>query len=60
MVFADTCVNDFAGSWFERIDEQKAHENSAEMDEGEAEAETNMQPRRASQTVFVHNLVYKT
>ncbi|XP_059640306.1 uncharacterized protein LOC132282596 isoform X2 [Cornus florida] len=26
------------GSWFERTDKQKAHENSIEMDEGEAEA----------------------
>lgn len=38
----------FSGSWSERIDKQKAHENSIEVDEGEAEAKTNMQPRGAS------------
>ena len=28
----------FAGSWSERIVKQEAHENSIEVDEGEAEA----------------------
>lgn len=28
----------FSGSWVERIDEQEAHEDSVEVDEGEAEA----------------------
>lgn len=34
------------GSWFKRTDEQEAHEDSVEVDEGEAEAQTNMQPCR--------------
>lgn len=38
MLFNDFCLKSFSGSWFERIDEQKAHENSVEVDEREAEA----------------------
>ena len=48
------------GSWFERTDKQKAHENSVEMDEGEAEAKANMQPCGSQQAVSLYNLVYKT
>ena len=36
-----------AASWVERTDQQKAHEDSAEMDAGEAEAQVNLQPCRA-------------
>ncbi|KAM7516201.1 hypothetical protein LguiA_005784 [Lonicera macranthoides] len=46
-------------SWFERTDKQKAHENSVEMDEGEAEAKANMQPCGSQQAVSLYNMVYK-
>ena len=49
----------FSASWVERIDEQEAHEDSAEVDEGEAEAQIDMQPCRGSEAVSVHHLVCK-
>lgn len=49
----------FSASWVERIDQQEAHEDSAEVDEGEAEAQIGMQPCRGSEAVSVHHLVYK-
>ncbi|TQD99361.1 hypothetical protein C1H46_015019 [Malus baccata] len=42
-----------------RVDEQEAHEDSAEVDEGEAEAQIDMQPCRSSEALSVHHLVYK-
>jgi hypothetical protein len=38
MLFNNICLKSFSGSWFERIDEQEAYENSVEVDEREAEA----------------------
>lgn len=53
------CFKSYSGSWFERFNEQKAHENSVKMDEREAEAEANMQPCRTKQAISIYNLVHK-
>ncbi|KAL3641796.1 hypothetical protein CASFOL_012611 [Castilleja foliolosa] len=47
-------------SWVERAHGQAAHENSNEMDEGEAEAKANMQQCWAKQAISVHYMVHKT
>lgn len=51
---------DVSGGWSDRLDKQKAYENTAEMDEGKAEATADLQSCRPSQAFPVHHMVYKT
>ena len=55
-----SCVCVVTGGWAERAEEQEAHEDSAEVDERETEAQADVQPCGTTQAVSLHNLVYKT